>query len=178
MEVRDALATGNPAEFISRLPVQIDGSCNGLQHYAALGRDLAGGQSVNLLPCDMPQVCPRAQPGNATLWDDTSYQKFLGSVAKTSHGRSRSWGTPALCALCIQTLATPLLCWWKLCQGSVTLLPHRTHRENFVSLRLYGAVRSIYWGGEAHAFTCRWYLVQSTFSLQDVYPGVAMEVQK
>ena len=55
-EVRDALATGNPAEYVSRLPVQIDGSCNGLQHYAALGRDLAGGLSVNLLPCDKPQV--------------------------------------------------------------------------------------------------------------------------
>ena len=57
-EVRDALATGNPAEFVSWLPVQIDGSCNGLQHYAALGRDLEGGRSVNLLPCDKPQVGP------------------------------------------------------------------------------------------------------------------------
>ena len=56
MEVCDALATGNPATFISRLPVQIDGSCNGLQHYAALGRDLDGGFSVNLLPSDRPQV--------------------------------------------------------------------------------------------------------------------------
>ena len=57
MEVRDALATGDPASFVSRLPVQIDGSCNGLQHYAALGRDLDGGFSVNLLPSDRPQVC-------------------------------------------------------------------------------------------------------------------------
>ena len=56
MEVRDALATGDPATFVSRLPVQIDGSCNGLQHYAALGRDLDGGFSVNLLPSDRPQV--------------------------------------------------------------------------------------------------------------------------
>lgn len=56
MEVRTALATGNPAEYVSRLPVQIDGSCNGLQHYAALGRDIAGGYSVNLAPCDKPQV--------------------------------------------------------------------------------------------------------------------------
>lgn len=56
-EVRDALATGNPAEFVSRLPVQIDGSCNGLQHYAALSRDLEGGTSVNLMPCDRPQAC-------------------------------------------------------------------------------------------------------------------------
>lgn len=27
-----------------------DGSCNGLQHYAALGRDEKGGQMVNLTP--------------------------------------------------------------------------------------------------------------------------------
>lgn len=32
-----------------------DGSCNGLQHYAALGRDVIGATSVNLMPCDEPQ---------------------------------------------------------------------------------------------------------------------------
>ena len=32
-----------------------DGSCNGLQHYAALGRDLIGAQQVNLHPYDVPQ---------------------------------------------------------------------------------------------------------------------------
>lgn len=32
-----------------------DGSCNGLQHYAALGRDKPGGQAVNLLPSERPQ---------------------------------------------------------------------------------------------------------------------------
>ncbi|CAB1331493.1 unnamed protein product [Coregonus sp. 'balchen'] len=32
-----------------------DGSCNGLQHYAALGRDVIGATSVNLIPCEVPQ---------------------------------------------------------------------------------------------------------------------------
>lgn len=32
-----------------------DGSCNGLQHYAALGRDSVGAASVNLVPSDVPQ---------------------------------------------------------------------------------------------------------------------------
>lgn len=36
-------------------PVGQDGSCNGLQHYAALGRDSIGAASVNLLPSDFPQ---------------------------------------------------------------------------------------------------------------------------
>jgi DNA-directed RNA polymerase len=54
--VRDALASGDPAAFCSRLPAQIDGSCNGLQHYAALGRDSTGGAAVNLRPAERPQV--------------------------------------------------------------------------------------------------------------------------
>lgn len=32
-----------------------DGSCNVLQHYAALGRDVIGAQSVNLDPYDVPK---------------------------------------------------------------------------------------------------------------------------
>ena len=32
-----------------------DGSCNGLQHYAALARDQAGAESVNLSPFSVPK---------------------------------------------------------------------------------------------------------------------------
>jgi len=39
----------------ARLPIHQDGSCNGLQQYAAMGRDLKGGQSVNLTPTERPQ---------------------------------------------------------------------------------------------------------------------------
>ena len=55
MELVDAIDSGDPASFESALPVHQDGSCNGLQHYAALGRDAAGGAAVNLLPFDTPQ---------------------------------------------------------------------------------------------------------------------------
>jgi DNA-directed RNA polymerase len=51
-----AVDSGNPAAYCSRLPVHQDGSCNGLQHYAALGRDENGARMVNLLP----GVCLRA----------------------------------------------------------------------------------------------------------------------
>ena len=47
---------GDPARYVSHLPVHQDGSCNGLQHYAALGRDLSGGFAVNLTPSDRPQA--------------------------------------------------------------------------------------------------------------------------
>ncbi|XP_014259402.1 DNA-directed RNA polymerase, mitochondrial [Cimex lectularius] len=56
MEIRNALAneTG-PENYISHFPVHQDGSCNGLQHYAALGRDSVGAYSVNLSPAEVPQ---------------------------------------------------------------------------------------------------------------------------
>jgi DNA-directed RNA polymerase len=40
--------------YASRLPVAIDGSCNGLQHLAAMLRDERSGRAVNLVPSDMP----------------------------------------------------------------------------------------------------------------------------
>ncbi|KAF2719048.1 DNA/RNA polymerase [Polychaeton citri CBS 116435] len=43
-----------PEKFVSRLPIHQDGTCNGLQHYAALGGDPAGAAQVNLQPSDRP----------------------------------------------------------------------------------------------------------------------------
>ncbi len=39
-------------DFKSSLPIAIDGSCNGLQHYSAMLRDSEGGRMVNLMPLD------------------------------------------------------------------------------------------------------------------------------
>ncbi|NXG52762.1 RPOM protein, partial [Psilopogon haemacephalus] len=55
MEIAKASRSPDPAAYISHFPVHQDGSCNGLQHYAALGRDLIGAISVNLMPCTVPQ---------------------------------------------------------------------------------------------------------------------------
>ncbi|XP_071557732.1 DNA-directed RNA polymerase, mitochondrial [Temnothorax nylanderi] len=54
-EIDNALQSPNVEEYVCRLPVHQDGSCNGLQHYAALGRDEIGAKSVNLYPSDRPQ---------------------------------------------------------------------------------------------------------------------------
>lgn len=54
-EIVAAIDTGDPAEYMGRVAVHQDGSCNGLQHYAGLGRDAVGGASVNLLPHEVPQ---------------------------------------------------------------------------------------------------------------------------
>lgn len=53
-ELTSALELPDPSKFVSRLPVHQDGSCNGLQHYAALGGDVAGAKQVNLEPGDVP----------------------------------------------------------------------------------------------------------------------------
>ncbi|NWU84746.1 RPOM protein, partial [Onychorhynchus coronatus] len=55
MEIAKASRSPDPSAYISHFPVHQDGSCNGLQHYAALGRDLIGAASVNLIPCSVPQ---------------------------------------------------------------------------------------------------------------------------
>ncbi|XVF20882.1 hypothetical protein REPUB_Repub12eG0041700 [Reevesia pubescens] len=39
INLTDALRSSSPGTFVSHIPVHQDGSCNGLQHYAALGRD-------------------------------------------------------------------------------------------------------------------------------------------
>ena len=44
----------NPLDFCSHLPVGMDGSCNGLQHFSAMLRDPIGGAAVNLVPTDKP----------------------------------------------------------------------------------------------------------------------------
>lgn len=55
MEIANAVRSPNPEEYECGFPVHQDGSCNGLQHYAALGGDEAGARAVNLAPADRPQ---------------------------------------------------------------------------------------------------------------------------
>jgi DNA-directed RNA polymerase len=54
IELVNAVESGDPASYESSLFVTQDGSCNGLQHYAALGRDIEGGSAVNLVPGERP----------------------------------------------------------------------------------------------------------------------------
>lgn len=54
-EIVQAIDSGDHENYMCSLPVHMDGSCNGLQHYAALGRDRGGGKAVNLCIDDKPQ---------------------------------------------------------------------------------------------------------------------------
>ncbi|KAH0398747.1 DNA/RNA polymerase, partial [Aureobasidium melanogenum] len=53
-ELKAAMDLLDPTKYVSHLPVHQDGTCNGLQHYAALGGDTAGARQVNLEPGDRP----------------------------------------------------------------------------------------------------------------------------
>ncbi|KAI0225187.1 DNA-directed RNA polymerase [Massospora cicadina] len=50
-----AVRSGNPEAYPCALPIHQDGTCNGLQHYAALGGDIEGARHVNLMRSDTPQ---------------------------------------------------------------------------------------------------------------------------
>ncbi|XRD77692.1 T3/T7 RNA polymerase [Dyella marensis] len=71
-------------EFVSHIPVALDGSCNGLQNFSAMLRDSIGGAATNLIPQQKPadiytqvmkvaaeRIKAEAEGGNlmALVWD-------------------------------------------------------------------------------------------------------------
>ncbi|KAK6128829.1 hypothetical protein DH2020_037465 [Rehmannia glutinosa] len=54
INLAEAMRSPSPETTISHIPVHQDGSCNGLQHYAALGRDKLGAAAVNLVAGEKP----------------------------------------------------------------------------------------------------------------------------
>ncbi|PKI83694.1 DNA-directed RNA polymerase [Malassezia vespertilionis] len=88
-----------PEAFPSQLPVHQDGTCNGLQHYAALGGDLHGAKQVNLSGGERPsdvysgvadlviaQLKQRASEGDhyATLLEDKVTRKVVKQTVMTT----------------------------------------------------------------------------------------------
>lgn len=48
-ELREAYRSGNPATYCTGVPVHMDATCSGLQHFSALLRDPVGARYVNLI---------------------------------------------------------------------------------------------------------------------------------
>ncbi|KAI5849215.1 hypothetical protein BZA05DRAFT_402593 [Tricharina praecox] len=55
ISITEALRSPDPTKYKCQTVVAQDGTCNGLQHYAALGGDREGAKQVNLEPSDRPQ---------------------------------------------------------------------------------------------------------------------------
>ena len=55
LEYAGASMMDDPREYVSHLPIAMDGSCNGLQNLSALLLDEEGGKATNLVPSDKPQ---------------------------------------------------------------------------------------------------------------------------
>ncbi|KOR44987.1 hypothetical protein ADT27_13395 [Xanthomonas oryzae] len=88
-EYRDFIEQG--PEFVSRVSADMDGTCNGLQHFSAMLRDEIGGAATNLLPADVPSdiyaiVAKRTQERlqDAERDQDGLVEKWL------THGINRS----------------------------------------------------------------------------------------
>ncbi|KAM7249214.1 hypothetical protein ACFE04_019802 [Oxalis oulophora] len=77
MEIKNAIDSGDPENFVCHFPVHQDGSCNGLQHYAALGRDVAGGMSVNLLPKPCSARCVQLRCSYVEMLIDLSAKNVI-----------------------------------------------------------------------------------------------------
>ncbi len=54
LEYAAAISSPDPTAFVSHLPIALDGSCSGLQHYSASLRDTPGARLVNLTPTEAP----------------------------------------------------------------------------------------------------------------------------
>ncbi len=83
--------TSNPDTFKSRLPIQLDGTCNGLQHYSALLRDYTGGRAVNLINSEKPNdiysvVAERLEKKLNEIKSSTNNSKHIISTQHSSLG--------------------------------------------------------------------------------------------
>lgn len=63
-------------DFVSHLPIALDGSCSGLQHFSAMLRDEEGGRAVNLTPSEKPQDVYMAVGSKAQAQADASDEEF------------------------------------------------------------------------------------------------------
>ncbi|RYP56197.1 hypothetical protein DL771_011984 [Monosporascus sp. 5C6A] len=81
-EIKAALDSPDPTKYVSHLPVHQDGTCNGLQHYAALGGDVWGAQQVNLVPGDRPAdvYSAVAELVKQSIAEDVEADNFMGKA--------------------------------------------------------------------------------------------------
>ncbi len=91
MEFTAWALSGFSEDFMSNLPIALDGSCSGIQHYSAIMRSRAEARHVNLLPSDVPQdlygvVALKARPRIETQADPKWLEAQVTKVAEGKGG--------------------------------------------------------------------------------------------
>ena len=66
-------------DFLSHLPVSMDGTCNGYQHLSAMGRDPIGGSATNLIPGDQPE----------DMYQEVAYHVSIRIMFDAEYGSAR-----------------------------------------------------------------------------------------
>ena len=81
--LQEALESPNPEEYLCSVPVAMDATCSGLQHFSAMLRDEVGGLYTNLIPNHADkksdiymQVASIADSVKLTLTDDVNIQEY------------------------------------------------------------------------------------------------------
>lgn len=84
IELSNALKMDNPEDYMCAQPVHQDGTCNGMQHYAALGGDVQGAKAVNLDAGDKPSdvYTQIADLVNAVVNEDVIKGKSLAQMVQ------------------------------------------------------------------------------------------------
>lgn len=75
---------GRGNQYVSTLPVAMDGTCNGLQHFAALWLDPVGGEAVNVTPGAQPHDIYQAVANNVLDQLEKDNAEQLAAVWLTS----------------------------------------------------------------------------------------------
>lgn len=72
MEIAGAMTAEDSRMYVSHLPIGMDGSCSGLQHYSAMLRDPIGAAAVNLEPSDECADIYTSVSRKVSAWVDAS----------------------------------------------------------------------------------------------------------
>lgn len=72
-----------PDTFVSHLPINMDGTTNGLQHLSALGRDLVGAYATNLMPTNSPNDIYGQVAGECNKIIERDFEQWIKTGAPT-----------------------------------------------------------------------------------------------
>lgn len=91
--------------YVSTLPIQMDGSCNGLQNFSAMLRDPIGGEAVNLVPSELPADIYQKVADRVLLRVEQDAQSDDEALAKLASGWLKHGINRKVCKRPVMTLA-------------------------------------------------------------------------